>query len=165
MSGTERMTDRASRVMLLAEQEARRRGSPAVEPEHVLLGLTMERQGIAFHVLREAGVTAERLVADLPAGPALAADGPGPPPWSHATAGVVSRAHAERVTLGHNYVGTEHLVIGLALSGDGTVPDLLSRFGATTESVRRSVYEILGHEFQPARWSRKAVLCPGGPAK
>jgi ATP-dependent Clp protease ATP-binding subunit ClpC len=145
MTGTKMMTSRACRVMALAEQEARRRGATAVEPEHVLLRLVMEEGGVAGHALRNLGASVECFARQLPAAVRAPASGKEPLPWAAATEQAVAQAHAELLPLGHNYVGTEHLVLGVLLTGLGLVPDILAGLGITAGDVRREVYKILGH--------------------
>src|SRR5262245_13696768 len=130
------MTDRARRVMALAEQEARRRGATVVEPEHVLLGLALEPAGVAAYVLRGLGASAERIAQELPAVPGGAGTA-GSLPWATGTETAVARAHAELQPLGHNYVGTEHVVLGVVQAGDGAVPEILVRLGVSAAAVRR----------------------------
>jgi ATP-dependent Clp protease ATP-binding subunit ClpC len=142
---SERMTDRARHVMALAEQEARRRGAAAVESEHVLLGLALEGSGVAAHVLRYVGASAEKIAQELPAVVPAPANASGPLPWAVGTEQAVARAHEELVPLGHNYVGTEHLVLGVVQAGKGMVPEVLARLGVAAEAVRRQVYDLLGH--------------------
>jgi ATP-dependent Clp protease ATP-binding subunit ClpC len=145
MAGTERMTGRARRVMALAEQEGRRRGAATVEPEHVLLGLAQEGDGLAANVLRSLGASAERLSQELPAQQSALDCGTEPLPWSAGTEKVVAQALAELLPLDHHYVGTEHLVLAVVQASPGPVSDVLARLGVAAESVRSEVYNILGH--------------------
>jgi ATP-dependent Clp protease ATP-binding subunit ClpC len=145
VAGTEGMTDRARRVMALAEQEARRRGAVAVEPEHLLLGLALEGRGIAACVMNDLGASAERIAQELPAAVPAPASHSEPLPWAVGTEQAVARAHVELVPLGHNYVGTEHLVLGVVQVGQEFMPDVLSRLGVAAGDVRREVYNVLGH--------------------
>jgi ATP-dependent Clp protease ATP-binding subunit ClpC len=132
--------------MSVAEQEARRRGAAAVEPEHVLLGLVLEEGGVAGYALRSLGVSAERVELALSvAGPPPIGESP-PLPWSEDTQRAVARAHEERVPLKHSYVGTEHLVLGVVLSGGRVVEGILADTGVVPEAARREVYDILGHD-------------------
>src|SRR5262245_24332242 len=140
------MTPRARQVMALAAEEARLRGATAVEPEHVLIALALEGAGIAGHVLRDLGASAERISQTLPsAAQQVAASETEPLPWAAGTEEAVARAHAEMLPLGHYYVGTEHLVLGVVEASDGAVPEVLARLGVAAEVVRRHVYEILGY--------------------
>jgi ATP-dependent Clp protease ATP-binding subunit ClpC len=147
MTDAERMmTDRARQVMTLAEQEAWRLGTATIEPKPVLLGLYVEGAGVAAHALRNLGVSTEQIERALPAaGPARVGQ-PERLPWSTGTERTVARAHAEMVPLCHNYVGTEHLLLGVVLAGEGAVPGVLARLKVTPDAVQREVYNILGHD-------------------
>lgn len=147
MAKTRWMTDRARFVMALAEQEAQRRGAAAVEPEHVLLALALEGAGVAAVVLRNLGASADLIAQLFPSNTPAAAGGTEALTWAASTNQVVVQAHAERVPLRHNYVGTEHLVLAIARAGE-PVAATLSRLGITPEAVRGEVYAILGHELE-----------------
>jgi ATP-dependent Clp protease ATP-binding subunit ClpC len=145
VADTKGMTPRARQVMVLAAEEARLRGATAVAPEHVLVALALEGAGIAGHVLRDLGASAERISQTLPSAAQAAASETEPLPWAAGTEEAVARAHAEMLPLGHNYVGTEHLVLGVVEASDGAVPEVLARLGVPAEVVRRDVYDILGY--------------------
>lgn len=141
----EKLTDRARKVMSIAEREARRRGATAVEPEHVLLGLALEGAGIAAHVLSNLGVSTHQLVQELPVPLTELPDSSELLPWALGTQQLVEQAHAERGPLRHNYVGTEHLILAVVDVASGPIPAMLSHLGLTAEQVRREVYDILGY--------------------
>src|SRR6266852_1091158 len=140
------MTDRARRVMSLAEQEARRLGAAVVEPEHVLTALALEGDGVAAHVLRDLGVTVDRIERGLPGTGQAQVNKLEVLPWSAGTQSAIARAFQELEPLGHNYVGTEHLILGVVLSSEGAVPAVLGSLHVEPEAIRRGVYTILGHD-------------------
>ena len=142
----DRMTDRARRVMALAEESACRRGSASVRPVHVLLGLARERGGLAAHVLEDLGADAETLTRRLDElAPAAAAPSEPPLPLDESTRRLLTDALEECAALAHRYVGTEHLVLAVARSTDETVTNLLAASGLRPESIREETYSILGH--------------------
>jgi ATP-dependent Clp protease ATP-binding subunit ClpC len=142
------MTDRARRVVILAEQEARKRGAFAVEPEHLLLGLAVEGHGVAATVLRYAGATSQCIAQEL-AVPTLSEVGELEAlPWAEGTRHAVARAFEESTLLGHHYVGTEHLILGVAAISEGVAAQVLARLGVDAEAIRREVYDLLGHGLQ-----------------
>ncbi|MBC7816041.1 MAG: hypothetical protein IAG10_03990 [Planctomycetaceae bacterium] len=147
------MTDRARRVMVLAEVEAKRLRSTTVEPEHVLLGLADEGSNVSVNVLRRLWPGFEQFRsaynAIVPAGDGNLCD---PASCSARTERLVARAHDEMQQLKVNYVGTEHLLLAisrelLAISRetDGFVPQLLVACAIRPEDIRRETYELLGH--------------------
>jgi ATP-dependent Clp protease ATP-binding subunit ClpC len=139
------MTDRALRVLSFAERVAHQLGAATVNPEHVLMGLAFEKGGVAHAALDNLGVGSEQIAGTLPPLQSLPVIESEPLPWSSGTERAVARAYAELVPLGHNYVGTEHLVLGVVLSGEGKVPEILDQIGVSAEKVQREVYAILGH--------------------
>lgn len=145
MARTDRMTDHARGVLSSAEGEARRLGAAEVEPEHLLLGLALAKGGVSVFVLEDLSAGFEQIAALLPA-PLSPVNDVELLPWSSASERAVARAHAEAVPLQHNYVGTEHLLLGVVLSGEGKVREILKRLGVSPERIRREVYAILGHE-------------------
>jgi ATP-dependent Clp protease ATP-binding subunit ClpC len=145
MARIDRMTDRARRVLSFAEREARRLGAAAVDPEHLLLALAFERGGVAAAALENLGAGLEQIAAALPPAPLSPVNGAEPLLWSSGTERAVARAYTELAPLGHNYVGTEHLVLGVVLTGGGKVPEVLNRLGVSAEKVQGEVYAILGH--------------------
>jgi len=169
----ERFTDRARKVMMLAHQDALRRHATAIDTEHILLGLLEEGQGVAAHVLSGLGVDWESVAAalaarGLPYPPPPASDAPEERPLSawQWTAKAVRRflgsradklprtaesnrliecAMQEARALGHNYVGTEHLLLGLLHQPNTLAAQLLVEQGLTLDGVRREVLGLLGH--------------------
>ncbi|HWB12077.1 MAG TPA: Clp protease N-terminal domain-containing protein [Pirellulales bacterium] len=165
----ERFTDRARKVTMLADQEARRLGSPSLAPEHILLGLLKEGSGVAAHVLGALGVSTEAIVQSLEAGttptPPVPHDQPerdrsrsrwwllpsamrrltiSELPTSPESKTLIAQALTEARSLGHNYVGTEHLLLGLLAQPDSRAAQLLLDKRLTLDKVRQEVLDLLG---------------------
>ncbi|WP_254507374.1 Clp protease N-terminal domain-containing protein [Anatilimnocola floriformis] len=141
---TENMTDRAKLVFRLAEKRARQFGSATVEPEHVLLGAISEEAGVGGVALRRLGATHEALLSVLPPPPQPLPTLPTTPlPWSPATDAAVDRGDQERAPLNRNYICTEHLVLGLAFTGGGKVPDMLRHVSITGDQLKKQVLFLL----------------------
>ena len=144
----ERFTDRARRVMGLANQETLRYNHEAIGPEHILLGLVKENSGVAANALRNLGVNlGEVRVAvekRLPAGKALTVTGR--LPFTVHAKNLIGFAFEEARALGHNYVGTEHLLLGLLRVEDTVAVQVLVEQGIGLEKAREEVLRLLGHE-------------------
>lgn len=139
-----RLTNRARTTLVRAHDEATRLGSPAVAPEHLLLGLLRERRGVAGQVLTDLGVTlppARRAVAGV-AGPGTASPGPLPRLTPRARR-VLADAAAEARCLQHPYLGTEHLLLALAQEGSGISGEVLELLGVRPETVRAAILRIV----------------------
>jgi ATP-dependent Clp protease ATP-binding subunit ClpC len=138
----ERFTDRARRVLVLAQEEARDLASPFIGTGHLLLGLIREREGVAAQVLDELGVTYESVRAkveeatDASPKPSVAA-----PPFTPRVKKVLEIALRESLQLGHSYVGTEHLLLGLVQEGNGVGAHILEALGADMLRVRTTVID------------------------
>lgn len=150
----ERFTDRARKVMQLAGQEAQRLNHEYVGTEHVLLGLVAEGSGVAANVLRNLDLDVqrvrrevERIVQHGPAGQPVAA---GRLPHTPRTKVVLGHAVEEARNLNHNYIGTEHLLLGLLREREGAAAQVLVHLGLKFEAVREEVLGLLGHELPPA---------------
>jgi ATP-dependent Clp protease ATP-binding subunit ClpC len=143
MSGMERFTQRARRVLSLAHQEAERMRHNYIGTEHLLLGLIREEGGVAGRVLRELGLDADRvqeMVERL--------TGPGSYKGekldlSPGTQQVLEYAVEEARRMGHHYIGTEHLLLGLVRYGEGIALDVLRKQGVTPEQIRRQTRRVL----------------------
>jgi ATP-dependent Clp protease ATP-binding subunit ClpC len=141
----ERFTNRARQALVLAEQEARSLNQSVVGTEHLLLGLAGEPEGVGGKVLRSFGLSVEDLRAD--AEQQRTTDPPWAVPVQPAFSPQAKRALEcslqESVMLGHNYIGTEHLLLGLAREREGKSADVLTRRRISSEELRRRVLEHL----------------------
>ena len=140
----ERFTDRARRVLVLAENEARRLGHSVIGPEHLLLGVVGEGEGLASKVLESLGVGLEAVRAEVleVVGPAGALT-TGPLGFTPRGKKVMELSLREALQLRHNYIGTEHLLLGLVREGEGVAGQVLARLGADLPRVREEVTRLL----------------------
>jgi ATP-dependent Clp protease ATP-binding subunit ClpC len=127
----ERFTDRARRVLVLAQEEARQLNHSFIGTEHILLGLIHEGEGVAAKVMESLGVTLEEVRARVdemigPAGAAAIAS----PPFTPRAKKVLELSLREALQLGHNYIGTEHLLLGIVREGEGVAAQVLVSLGA-----------------------------------
>ncbi len=140
----ERFTDRARRAVVLAQEEARLLNHNYIGTEHILLGLLRELDGVAAQALVSLGVSydAARLKVT-----AMIAPGDVEPsghiPFTPRSKKVLELSLREAVSLGHNYIGTEHILLGLLREGDGVGAQVLVRMGASLEAVRARVLATL----------------------
>ncbi|GID31944.1 ATP-dependent Clp protease ATP-binding subunit ClpA [Paractinoplanes brasiliensis] len=133
----ERFTDRARRVVVLAQEEARTLNHPCIGTEHLLLGLLREGDGIAGQALHAVGVTAETVRAQLDTGDAA----PGMHiPFTPRAKKVLELALREALQLGHNYIGTEHILLGLLREDEGAAMRVIK---ANPADVRDVVLTLL----------------------
>jgi len=142
----ERFTDRARKVMALANQEAQRFNHEYVGTEHILLGLVKEGQGVAANVLHNLGVDLKKIRLEVEK---IVKSGPdmvtmGKLPQTPRAKKVIEFAIEEARNLGHNYVGTEHLLLGLLREHDGVAAQVLMNLGLKLDEVRAEVLNILG---------------------
>src|ERR1700743_108034 len=142
----ERFTDRARKVMQLANQEAQRFNHEYVGTEHVLLGLIKEGSGVAATVLRNMDVDLRKIRNEIEkivqAGPEMVTMGK--LPQTPRAKKVIEYAIEEARNLNHNYVGTEHLLLGLLREHDGVSAQVLMNLGLKLEEVREEVLNLLG---------------------
>jgi ATP-dependent Clp protease ATP-binding subunit ClpC len=139
-----RFTERAQKVLILAQDEARRLSYPYVGTEHLLLGLIREGEGIAAKVLQGMGVKLENVRQEVEniigkGGSAVT----GEIGFTPRSKKVLELSFDEARNLGHNYIGTEHLLLGLIREGEGVAAAVLNNLGANLHSVRASVIEML----------------------
>jgi ATP-dependent Clp protease ATP-binding subunit ClpC len=140
----ERFTDRARRVVVLAQEEARLLDHSYIGTEHLLLGLLHEREGVAARVLVSLGMDLARtrdLVGDLVGRGSTAPSGH--IPFTPRAKKSLELSLREALTLGHNYIGTEHLLLGLVREGDGVGCQTLQAFGLELPAVRQAVVDTL----------------------
>src|SRR5271163_766760 len=143
----ERFTDRARKVMQLANQEAQRFNHEYVGTEHVLLGLIKEGSGVAANVLRNLDVDLRKIRNEVEkivqAGPEMVTMGK--LPQTPRAKKVIEYAIEEARNLNHNYVGTEHLLLGLLREQEGVAAQVLMNLNLKLEEVREEVLNLLGH--------------------
>ena len=163
----ERFTDRARRVMVLAQEEARLLNHNYIGTEHLLLGLIHEGEGVAAQALESLGVSlpAVRQQVEEIIGRGQQASS-GRIPFTPRAKKVLELSRREALAMGHNYVGTEHILLGLLREGDGVAAQVLVRMGADLNRVRQQVIGILsGHQDkdEPKGGSRRAACRQGCP--
>ncbi len=141
----ERFTERARQVVVLAQEEARTLRHNYIGTEHILLGLLREQEGLAARMLASLGVTAEQVrgqvVRIVGAGEDVA---PGQIPFTPRAKKVLQLALREALSLGHNYISTEHILLGLARENEGVAARILLDFDVDSETIRREVVGMLG---------------------
>jgi ATP-dependent Clp protease ATP-binding subunit ClpC len=145
----ERFTDRARKVMQLANQEAQRFNHEYIGTEHILLGLVKEGSGVAANVLknldidlRKIRLEVEKIVQTGPGGEQVVM---GKLPHTPRAKKVIEYSVEEARNLNHNYVGTEHLLLGLLREQEGVAAQVLMNLGLKLEDVREEVLNLLGH--------------------
>lgn len=141
-----RFTERARKVIILAKEEARRFNHDYIGTEHILLGLIREGEGVAATVLQKMGVSLEKIRLEIEK---LVQPGPstqiiGDIPFTPRAKKALELAAEEARSLGHNYIGTEHLLLGLIREGEGVASQVLLNLGMDLNSVRNEVMELLG---------------------
>ena len=154
----ERFTDRARKVMALANQEAQRFNHDYIGTEHILLGLVKEGSGVGANVLKNLGVDLRKVRLEVEK---LVKSGPemvtmGKLPQTPRAKRVIEYAIEEARNLNHNYVGTEHLLLGLLREQDGVAAQVLMNLGLKLEDVREEVLNLLGAGVEPEDTSAMA---------
>ena len=147
----DRFTDRARKVMGLARQEAQRFNHDYIGTEHILLGLVKEGSGVAANVLKNMNVDLKKIRLEVEK---LVKTGSnmvtmGQLPFTPRAKKVLELSLEEASQLGHNYIGTEHLLLGLIREHDGIAAQVLMNLGTKLEEVREEVLEFLGAELPP----------------
>jgi len=141
-----RFTERARKVIILAKEEARRFNHDYIGTEHILLGLIREGEGVAAAVLQKLEVSLENIRLEIEK---LVQPGPttqiiGDIPFTPRAKKALELAAEEARSLGHNYIGTEHLLLGLIREGEGIASQVLLNLGLDLNSVRNEVMGLLG---------------------
>ena len=140
----ERFTDRARRVVVLSQEEARRLDHNYIGTEHLLLGLLAEEDGVAAQALRAMDISLEAARSGVED---IIDPGDGAPsghmPFTPRAKKVLELSLREALQLGHNYIGTEHILLGLIREGQGVAAQVLQKLGADLGRVRQQVIEIL----------------------
>ncbi|MFC6083359.1 Clp protease N-terminal domain-containing protein [Sphaerisporangium aureirubrum] len=139
----ERFTDPARRVVVVAQEEARRLNHNVIGTEHILLGLLGEGNGLAGAVLREAGLSLEQVRAEVrELGGSAGDDEPAPHiPFGPRAKKVLELSLREAMQLHHNYIGTEHILLGLMREAQGTAVQILERHEVDFKRTRDAVVE------------------------
>ncbi len=147
----ERFTDRARKVMQLANQEAQRFNHEYIGTEHILLGLVKEGSGVAANVLKNLDIDLRKVRSEVEklvqAGPEMVTIGK--LPQTPRAKKVIDYSIEEARNLNHNYVGTEHLLLGLLREQEGVAAQVLMNLGLKLEDVREEVLNLLGHNSMP----------------
>ncbi len=140
----ERFTDRARRVVVLAQDEARALNHNYIGTEHILLGMLSEGEGVAARALRELDINLEaiRQQVEEVIGRGQHAQA-GHIPFTPRAKKVLELSLRESLQLGHDYIGTEHILLGLIREGEGIAAQVLTRLGATGSRVRQQVMQVL----------------------
>ncbi|WP_312796314.1 ATP-dependent Clp protease ATP-binding subunit [Kocuria sp.] len=164
----ERFTDRARRVVVLAQEEARMLNHNYIGTEHLLLGLIHEGEGVAAKALESMGITlsaAREQVQDI-IGPGQQAPS-GHIPFTPRAKKVLEHSLREALQLGHNYIGTEHILLGIIRAGEGVASQVLVKLGADPGKVRATVLELIsGYQSGNAGGEKEAAgVGTGGRAE
>ncbi len=154
----ERFTDRARKVMQLANQEAQRFNHEYIGTEHILLGLVKEGSGVAANVLKNLEVDLRKIRLEVEK---IVQTGPdmvtmGKLPQTPRAKKVIEYAMEEARNLNHNYVGTEHLLLGLLREQEGVAAQVLMNLGLKLEDVREEVLNLLGHGLEGSETGERA---------
>jgi ATP-dependent Clp protease ATP-binding subunit ClpC len=158
----ERFTERARQVVVLAQEEARTLKHNYIGTEHILLGLLREEEGLAARVLESLDITVERVrgqvVRIVGSGEEVTS---GQIPFTPRAKKVLELALREALSLGHNYIGTEHILLGLVRENEGVAARILLDFDADSEKIRNEVIRMLSG---PSRGRGAGTTAGGGPA-
>jgi ATP-dependent Clp protease ATP-binding subunit ClpC len=156
----ERFTDRARRVVVLAQEEARMLNHNYIGTEHILLGLIHEGEGVAAKGLESLGISLEAVRAQVEEIIGQGQQAPsGHIPFTPRAKKVLELSLREALQLGHNYIGTEHILLGLIREGEGVAAQVLVKLGADLTRVRQQVIQLL------SGYQGKETVAQGGPAE
>jgi ATP-dependent Clp protease ATP-binding subunit ClpC len=140
----ERFTDRARRVVVLAQEEARLLNHSYIGTEHILLGLIHEGEGVAAKALESLGISLEAVRSQVEEIIGQGGSSPsGHIPFTPRAKKVLELSLREALQLGHNYIGTEHILLGLIREGEGVAAQVLVKLGADLSRVRQQVIQLL----------------------
>src|SRR5919201_1296441 len=140
----ERFTDRARRVVVLAQEEARLLNHNYIGTEHILLGLIHEGEGVAAKALESLGISLEAVRSQVEEIIGQGGSSPsGHIPFTPRAKKVLELSLREALQLGHNYIGTEHILLGLIREGEGVAAQVLVKLGADLSRVRQQVIQVL----------------------
>ena len=156
----ERFTDRARRVVVLAQEEARMLNHNYIGTEHILLGLIHEGEGVAAKALESMNISLEGVRAQVEEIIGQGQQAPsGHIPFTPRAKKVLELSLREALQLGHNYIGTEHILLGLIREGEGVAAQVLVKLGADLNRVRQTVIQLL------SGYQGKEPATSGGPAE
>ncbi|WP_275001938.1 ATP-dependent Clp protease ATP-binding subunit [Promicromonospora iranensis] len=154
----ERFTDRARRVVVLAQEEARMLNHNYIGTEHILLGLIHEGEGVAAKALESLGISLDGVRTQVTE---IIGEGQQAPsghiPFTPRAKKVLELSLREALQLGHNYIGTEHILLGLIREGEGVAAQVLTKMGADLNKVRQQVIQLL------SGYQGKEPVSAGGP--
>ncbi len=154
----ERFTDRARRVVVLAQEEARMLNHNYIGTEHILLGLIHEGEGVAAKALESLGISLEAVRQQVEEIIGQGQQAPsGHIPFTPRAKKVLELSLREALQLGHNYIGTEHILLGLIREGEGVAAQVLVKLGADLNRVRQQVIQLL------SGYQGKETAAAGGP--
>jgi ATP-dependent Clp protease ATP-binding subunit ClpC len=141
----ERFTERAKQVVVLAQEEARALKHNYIGTEHILLGLLREEEGLAARVLESLDVTVEEVRAQVARiiGPGDEPIVSGQIPFTPRAKKVLELSLREALSLKHNYIGTEHILLGLVRENEGVAARILLDFDADAENIRNEIMSVL----------------------
>jgi ClpA/ClpB-like protein/UvrB/UvrC motif-containing protein len=140
----ERFTDRARRAIVLAQEEARRLDHNWIGTEHMLLGLIREGEAVAARALESLGISLDAVRQEVEEIIGRGQEAPsGHIPFTPRAKKVLELSLREALQLGHNYIGTEHILLGLIREGDGVAAQVLVKLGADLNRVRQQVIHLL----------------------
>ena len=160
----ERFTDRARRVVVLAQEEARLLNHNYIGTEHILLGLIHEGEGVAAKALESLGISLEAVRSQVEEIIGQGGSSPsGHIPFTPRAKKVLELSLREALQLGHNYIGTEHILLGLIREGEGVAAQVLVKLGAELPKVREQVIQLLsGYSSASGSGPEKAGATAGG---
>ncbi len=160
----ERFTDRARRVVVLAQEEARMLSHNYIGTEHILLGLIHEGEGVAAKALESLDISLEAVRAQVEEIIGQGQQAPsGHIPFTPRAKKVLELSLREALQLGHSYIGTEHILLGLIREGEGVAAQVLQKLGADLNRVRQQVIQLLSG-FQGKESTQAAAAQGGGDA-
>ena len=161
----ERFTDRARRVVVLAQEEARLLNHNYIGTEHILLGLIHEGEGVAAKALESLGISLEAVRQQVEEIIGQGGSSPsGHIPFTPRAKKVLELSLREALQLGHNYIGTEHILLGLIREGEGVAAQVLVKLGADLSRVRQQVIQLLSGYPGPTGTGSQTPAAPGEKA-
>ena len=158
----ERFTKRGRQVVVLAQDEARALKHNYIGTEHILLGLLREEEGLAARVLESLDITVEEVRAQVAR---IVGQGDetvtGQIPLTPRAKKVLELSLREALSLGHDYIGTEHILLGLARENEGVAATILRDFDADAEKIRNEIIRMLGGPAVRSAWSHRRMKAVG----